>query len=99
MSDYTNEAQQRILRLVQTLAGHERSGMAPSDIARAQECSAPMVTRDMANLVEAGLAEKVPDTGHWRLAPPLMQIAVKFMTALDQDRKKLAETENRYTRS
>lgn len=96
---YTNEAQQRILRLVGTLAGHEITGLMPSEIAKAQQCSAPMVTRDLANLQEAGLAEQVPETGRWRLAPELVQIALKHMAALDRAETRLAETRNRYSRS
>ena len=99
MSDYTNEAQQRILRLVQTLAGHEMHGLKPGEIAKAQGCSAPMVTRDLANLVEAGLAEQVPATQGWRLGPALVQIALKYSTGISSQRTRLEETENRFTRS
>ena len=50
MADYTNDAQQRILRLITLLAGHEITGIAPADIARQQDCAASMVTRDLDNL-------------------------------------------------
>lgn len=96
---YTNDAQQRILRLLQTLAGNEITGLAPAEIARAQACSAPMVTRDLANLVQAGLAEQVPETGRWRLTPVLIQLAFKHMATVERAEKKLTETQNRYTRS
>lgn len=97
--NYTNEAQQRILRLVQTLAGNEITGLTPTEIAKAQGCSAPMVTRDLDNLYTAGLAEQVPDTGRWRLTPVLIQLSFKYMANVERAEKKLAETQNRYTRS
>lgn len=96
---YTNAAQQRILRLVSTLAGNEIVGLAPAEIARLQKCSAPMVTRDLANLAEAGLAELVPETSRWRLTPVLIQLSFAYMTNVERAGKRLDETTNRYTRS
>lgn len=96
MSDYTNEAQQRLMKLMTLLAGHEITGMAPADIAREQGCTASMVTRDMANLVEGGYAEQVPETGRWRLAPQVVQIAVRHMVALDRAAQRMDEVRQRY---
>ncbi|MGK2899983.1 MAG: IclR family transcriptional regulator [Burkholderiaceae bacterium] len=99
MSDYTNEGQQRILRLVKLLAGNEITGLAPADIARQQGCSASMVTRDLDNLRSAGWAERVPETDRWRLAPEVVQIATRHMAALDRAEQRLGETRNRYSRA
>lgn len=99
MSDYTNEGQQRILRLVKLLAGNEITGLAPADIARQQGCSAPIVTRDLDNLRTAGFAEQVPETQRWRLAPEVVQIATRHMAALDRAEQSLAATRNRFSRT
>lgn len=93
---YSNEAQLRLMKLITLLAGHEVTGIAPADIAREQGCSASMVTRDMANLQEGGYAEQVPETGRWRLAPHLVQIAVRHMVALDRAAMRLDEVRQRY---
>ena len=98
MSDYTHDGQQRILKLVLLLAGNEITGLAPADIARQQACSASMVTRDLDNLRTAGWAEQVPETQRWRLAPQVVQIAVKHMTALERASARLNETTQRYSR-
>lgn len=98
MSDYTHDGQQRILKLVLLLAGNEITGLAPADIARQQACSASMVTRDLDNLRSAGWAEQVPETQRWRLAPQVVQIAVKHMTALERASARLSETTQRYSR-
>lgn len=98
MSDYTVEAQQRILRLINVLAGNEITGLTPAEIAREQRCSASLVTRDLANLQEAGFAEKVAETGAWRLAPPIVQIAMRHMVALERAERRLKEITNRYSR-
>jgi len=96
---YTHEGQQRVLRLLLLLAGHEITGLAPADIAKQQGCNASAVTRDLANLAEAGLAEQVPETGRWRLAPQIVQIALRHMAALDRAEQRLAETRNRFSRA
>lgn len=96
---YTHEGQQRILKLVLLLAGHEITGLAPSEIARQQGCSASLVTRDIDNLVTAGFAELVAETQRWRLAPQVVQIALRHMQALDRAEQRLAETRNRFSRT
>lgn len=98
-SAYTNEGQQRILGLVTLLAGHEITGISPSDIGRQQGCSASAVTRDLQNLLQAGFAEQVPETGRWRLAPQVVQIAIRHMAALDRAQARLDETRNRFSRT
>lgn len=98
-TSYTNEGQQRVLRLINALSGHEITGRAPSDLARETECTASTITRDLANLKEAGFAEVVPETGLWRLAPQIVQIAIRHMTALDRAQSRLEEVRGRFSRS
>lgn len=97
-TDYTNESQQRILRLVTLLAGNEVDGLAPGQIARLQDCSASNVTRDLDNLRTAGYAEQLPGSGNWRLSPQIVQIAIKFQLALGQAEERLIQTRGRFTR-
>lgn len=102
MSDdakYISDGQQRLLGLIKALAGHEVNGLAPAQIAKANNCSAPAVTRDLANLKAQGFAEQITDTGRWRLGPAMVQIATSFATGLTRASTRLAEVQNRYTRS
>lgn len=96
---YTNDGQQRILALIRVLAGHEITGIASAQIAALQECSASLVTRDLANLKTAGFAERVPETNYWRLAPEIVQIAIKHGNALKRAEERLEEVTQRYSRS
>lgn len=96
---YLHEGQQRILRLITLLAGHEVTGIAPAQLATLNECSQQLVHRDLANLQIAGMAERVPDTNLWRLAPQIVQIAIKHSVALDRARTRLTEVTNRFSRS
>ena len=97
-AQYAHEGQQRLLKLITLLAGHEITGLAPAEIARQQACSPSVVTRDIANLQLGGFAEAVPETGRWRLSPQLVQIAVRHMQALDRAEKRLDEVRNRFSR-
>lgn len=96
---YLNSSQQRLLGLLRCLAGNEIEGLAPGDIAKLNGCSASHVTRDLANLLHAGLAEQLPATGRWRLGPEIVQIALRHMTALERAQTRLDEIKNRFSRS
>ena len=99
MSDYINNSQQRLLRTILLLAGNELAGLAPSDLAKALDTGPSNVTRDLANLKEAGLAEQLPDTGRWRLGPKVVQIAVDFQLSLGRSQSRVDEIRQRYTRN
>lgn len=98
-TDYTNAAQQRLLRLLNLLAGHELQGLAPAEIAKALDCDASAVTRDIANLQIAGWAEQTPQGGRWRLSPHLIQMSMRHAMALDSARQAFADIAQRYSRS
>lgn len=98
MSDYINAAQQRLLKVVVLLAGNEFSGLAPSDLAKALSTNPSNITRDLANLKEAGIAEQLADTGRWRLGPKLVQIALAFSDHMARSSARMSEIQQRYTR-
>jgi DNA-binding IclR family transcriptional regulator len=94
---YRNEAQQRLCKVVLLLAGHEFDGVAPSDLAKALKTNPSNVTRDLANLKEAGLAEAL-DTGRWRLGPKLVQVALQHADHVGRMTDRMAELKTRYSR-
>lgn len=98
-TDYTNDAQQRILKVVLCLFGDVIQGLQPSAIAKAIGCSAPVVTRDLDNLATAGLATRDETTGLWRLTPRLPQQAIKVFTAIDAAQRRVDEARDRFTRT
>lgn len=98
-TDYTNDGQQRILRLLNLLSGHEILGLSPSQIAQEQGCSPAIVTRDLQNLKTAGFAEQVQGTGYWRLSPTVVQISIKLGVGLDRAQRKLDEVRQRFMRT
>lgn len=94
-TDYTNAAQQRLLQLVDLLAGHELAGVTPSQIATSLSCGASTVTRDLDNLRTAGWAE-LTKMETWRLTPHVVQMSVRYATALRQARTELDDNTQRY---
>jgi DNA-binding IclR family transcriptional regulator len=95
---YTNTAQQRILRLTLMLFSDVVGGVAPGVLAKELGCPASAVTRDLANLAQAGLAEKL-ESGAWRLTPRLPQQAVKVFASINLAEMRLGEAKRRYGNS
>ena len=57
-TDYTNSAQQRLIKVILALFGDVVHGLSPGAIAKSVGCSSPMVTRDLDNLASAGIAQR-----------------------------------------
>lgn len=98
-TDYTNEAQQRLMKVVIALFGDVISGYPPAVIAKAVECSQSVITRDLDNLLTAGWVERMETTGHWRLTPRLPQQAIKVFNSIDRAQRQVDEARNRFTRN
>lgn len=96
VANYINAAQQRVLKILMLLAGHEVMGLAPGEIAKAVRTSPSNVTRDLANLREAGMAEPL-DNGTWRITPRVGQIALRVLNSLGEARRRVDETAQRFS--
>ncbi len=105
-TQYTCAAQQRLLAVMMALAGHEIDGVSMMEITTALATRAGKdpknqknnIFRDLHNLKEAGLAEQLPDSERWRLAPRLVQVATAYQRHLDRAAARLDETRQRYSR-
>lgn len=93
---YISESQQRLLRIVMALSGHEVNGLAPGQVAKLAECSPSQVTRDLANLHAAGWAELVPDLRTWRLGPAPVRLALAHMAGMDRIQRRMGEVRSRF---
>lgn len=96
---YYNGSQQRVLRVMLALFGHEIDGLAPSQLARAVNANASAITRDIYNLIEVGVAERLPHNENIRISPVLGRKALQVMTALDAAERRIHETRTRFTRT
>ena len=98
-TNYTNAAQQRLLQLIDLLAGHELAGLAPGEIAKALAVNASTVTRDLDNLRSSGWAEQTIQGGRWRLAPHVIQLSLRYAAALDAGAQQWRDVQRRYGRA
>ena len=97
-SKYHSKSQQRILKIIFILAGHEIDGLSNGEISKAIKVEPCKVTRDLGNLRIAGLAEKLFETERWRLTPKLSQIGLAMLEGIDKSQRKTDEVKQRYTR-
>lgn len=95
-SDYHCASQQRILKVMLVLFGHELQGLSPSDVAKACGISGANATRDIANLVNAGVAERLPGSDRIRISPLLARKSVATLQAFDRARSELDALSTRY---
>lgn len=98
-TDYTNSSQQRILKVVLSMFGHEIDGLAPGQLAKLAGIKPGEATRDLDNLMQAGWVEPVPQGNAYRLTPMVGQKAMSILHTIDRAAKRVEETRNRYTRS
>jgi len=95
---YTNDAQQRILRVVMLLGEDVVVGLAPTQIAKSLNVPASYVTRDLENLRTAGWAIQSEETGRWLLGAKPGALGVKVLSSIDRATRKVEEARNRFTR-
>ena len=76
MKQYISAQVQRVLTTVELMAGHEVEGVEPKQLAVELNTSAADVTRILANLSEAGWAERLPSNDkRWRLHKKPVQLS------------------------
>ena len=98
-TDHTNDSQQRILKTVLAMFGHEVDGIAPGQIAKLVGCTASSTTRDLYNLEKAGLAERIPHNNNYRISPLLGQKAMMVLDSIDRADRRVREIRQRFTRN
>lgn len=86
-TDFTNDSQQNLMKIVQYMATDITRVMSVQEIQDALELTYSKVTWTLHNLRMQGWAEQVADG--WRLSPLIVRIA-------DSVRKGLADTAQRY---
>lgn len=96
---YRCASQQRILKVLMCLFGHEIEGLAPGQVAKLAEITAANATRDLWNLEEAGLVERLPCGDKVRISPQLGRKALSVLHALDRAKRQLDDITARFTQT
>jgi DNA-binding IclR family transcriptional regulator len=95
---YISEQVQRCFRIVWALENRILEGASPSDLSAALGIEKSMMTRDLANLKEAGVVEVIDPTGRYRLSSRIGQLGVSVLREFDTAEQRLAEMKARYIR-
>jgi|GEM_PF-2135290 len=92
-------AQARLLAIVETLAGHEISGLSLKEVVQslALPIAQSTVWRDLETLKESGWAQQTAD-GRWTLSSRPYQLLHHFYDGLKTVRERIAEVSTNYTR-
>ncbi len=93
---YHCESQQRVLKVLMCLFGHEIDGLAPGQISKMVDITAANATRDLWNLEEAGLVERLPHGDKVRISPALGRKALAVLHTFDRAQRGLSDLTNRY---
>lgn len=91
-------SQERIMRIVEILAGKELMGMLNKDIALKLKVSAVAVCRDIAILHKLDWVEAAPQGGY-RLTPHFAEFSKTIARGFQQARLNLTTEEDRYSGS
>jgi DNA-binding IclR family transcriptional regulator len=95
---YKCASQQRILKVLMCLFGHEIEGLTPGQVAQLAGITPANATRDLWNLEEAGLAERLPGGDKVRISPQLGSKALAVLHTFDRAQRSLTDLTNRYTK-
>jgi DNA-binding IclR family transcriptional regulator len=85
------------LKLLDILFGNFARGFSNSELAQATGLSPSDITRYTAALIDAGYAERVPETDAIRVSHRLAKMALQVMTSLDAASARIEESKQRLT--
>lgn len=91
----TTKSAEKVLEVLTVLMGHFAHGLTPGELAKATGLSASNITRYVATLIDAGFAERIPETGRIRPSVRLAQHAVAILRSLDNAKQRIDEIQNR----
>ncbi len=92
---YTSTSQQRVLKTLKALFGHEVTGISNQDLAKRLGSTSDRVFKDLKNLEQAGLAEQLPNK-NWRIASNLGREAIRIVNNIRAMSARVEETAERY---
>ena len=99
-SKYTSDQVQRTLKALRAMVGFETQGISPSELAkRIDEKPGANITRILANLEEAGLAEKLPANDKvWRLTAVFAQASNTIAINLREAEQRIQQDVHNFSR-
>lgn len=84
----------RVLKVLKALKGHTITGLSNKDLAEMLGCSPSSITRDLADLIDEGLAVKL-DNGRFAHGIELLQIAQAHSNHIAHLQNRMTEVNRR----
>lgn len=84
----------RVLKVLKALKGHTITGLSNKDLAEMLGCSPSSITRDLADLIDEGLAVKL-DNGRFAHGIELLQIAQAHANHIAHLQNRMTEVNRR----
>lgn len=91
----TNQSAGKVLTVLDVLWRNFAEGYTPGELSRATGLSPSLITGYVASLVEAGYAERIPETDRIRVSVQAARKALQVMQSLDAEEQRLAEIKTR----
>lgn len=85
----------KVFTVLDVLWRNFATGFTPGELAQATGLAPADITRYTATLIEAGYAERIPETNRLRIAVAVARKALQVMQSLDAAERRLSETRSR----
>lgn len=95
MATAPNKSATKVFTVLDALFRNFADGYTPGELATATGMTPPEITRFVLTLVEAGYAERIPETGRIRVSVSLARKSIQIMQSLDAAEQRIRETTSR----
>lgn len=95
MATKPNKSAGKVFTVLDALFRNFADGYTNGELAVATGMSQPVITRYVATLIEAGYAERIPETGRFRVSVALARKSIQIMQSLDAAEQRIRETTSR----
>lgn len=95
MATQTNKSATKVFAVLDVLFRNFAQGYTPGELAKASGMTPSDITRYVATLVDAGYAERIPETDRIRVSISLARKSIQIMQSLDAAAARVNEIRNR----
>lgn len=95
MATKSNQSAGKAFAVLDVLWRNFANGYTPGELARATNLSASAITGYVKTLMEAGYAERIPETGHIRISVAVARKSIQIMQSIDAAEHRVSELKSR----
>lgn len=96
MATKPNQSAIKLLTVLDVLWRNFATGYTPGDLAKATGLSASSITVYVNTLIEAGYAERIPETDRIRVSVQAARKSMQVMQSIDAEWRRFEEIKNRF---